>query len=206
MNLWIASGNKYKTQELTDLAVKFLPRFDAITAREAASVVESEPTFAGNARLKAQALVQELITEGHKNFSVLADDSGLCVDLLDGRPGIYSGRYSGHGSNSFGNLEKILKELAEISLELNERTGQYHCSLHFITVFNGEVSQEISVQGQRRGLIAVAPKGTNGYAYDSVFLDPRTFLSYGETTYEEKQKDSHRSRAFVALRSALEQQ
>ena len=91
-SLWIASGNVAKAKELIDLSVKYLSQSLSIVARQPKDVVENEPTFQGNAKLKAHALVRELIGEGQNNFAVLADDSGLCVDLLGGNPGVYSGR------------------------------------------------------------------------------------------------------------------
>ncbi len=202
LNLWIASGNKEKAKELTDFSLAFFPDYNCLS-RGPKDVEENESTLEGNAKLKAHALTTELIADGHLDFLVLADDSGLFVDLLEGRPGIYSGRYSGDGANSRGNLEKVLNELKEISLDLNKRTGHYRCSLYFMSIVNGRMTREVSAYGERAGLIALNSKGTSGYAYDSVFLDPVSLKSYGETSYEEKQKDSHRQRAFKHLAEKL---
>ncbi len=204
MNLWIASGNADKAKELIYFSNKFFPNLHSITAREPKGVIESEDTFYGNAKLKARALAQELISEGHENFDVIGDDSGLSVDLLNGAPGIHSARYSGANSDPQKNLNKLLRELNSVTIELGKRTGRYHSALCLVRVLNGEIVEEIAAEGLREGLIGLEPKGTHGYAYDSVFLDPQTFLSYGEVSYEEKQKDSHRCRAFKKLRSLVE--
>lgn len=202
--LWIASGNAAKAKELVDFSARFFPEYREIVAREPKDVIENESTFEGNAKLKARVLAGELIVEGHGEFSVLADDSGLCVDLLNGRPGIFSGRYSGAGSNSKDNLEKVLAELGAITMDIQQRTGSYHCALALIQVVNGKIIKNLDSRGERRGLIGTTPKGGNGYAYDTVFLDPQTLRSYGEISYEEKQLDSHRKRAFENMKFNLE--
>jgi XTP/dITP diphosphohydrolase len=204
MILWIASGNASKIKELKDFASRFLPCLSEIRSREPKGVIENEPTFEGNARLKARALTAELLAEGQRNFQVLGDDSGLCVDLLDGRPGVFSARYSAAGANSRENLEKVLQELSAITLDLERRTGAYRCALSLTQVVDGRMTGEYSSHGERGGLIATASRGENGYAYDSVFLDPQTLRSYGEMSYEEKQIDSHRQRAFENMRRRLE--
>lgn len=201
--LWIATGNTAKAKELLDLSNNFFSQFHPAISREPKGVIEDEPTFLGNAKIKAHALVRELIAEGYSCFAVLADDSGLCVDILNGSPGVYSGRYSGFGSNSQKNVEKLLSELSKVAPDLTKRRASYHCALYFIEVLDGKISKEFSAEGIREGLIGTEPKGAHGYAYDAVFLDTQTFLSYGEISYEEKQKDSHRSRAFKELQNLL---
>ena len=198
LNFWIASGNPSKAKELVDFAAEYFPNA-FIKVHSAKNVIENERTFLGNAKLKALALVDELLSNGHKDFVVLGDDSGLSVDLLDGKPGIYSARYSGADANSKRNLDKLLCDLGKITNDLTARTGKYICALHLIKVNNGKIIGEYSSEGVRDGLIAIAVKGTNGYAYDSIFLDPKTRKSYGELSYGEKQRDSHRRRAFEGL-------
>jgi len=199
--LWIASGNKSKLQELKDLSIDVLPRFLDVTSREPKNVIESESTFHGNAELKAKALVKELLNENHESFCVLADDSGLSVDLLHGAPGVRSGRFSTEDSKS--NLETLIEKLNSITLDVKKRTGFYFCALYFVEVKNRLITRELASEGIRDGLIGTIPKGNNGYAYDPIFLDPYSLLSYGEISYDEKQKDSHRRRAIENLKSAL---
>jgi non-canonical purine NTP pyrophosphatase (RdgB/HAM1 family) len=203
-SLWIASGNVAKAKELIDFSIKYLSGSHPVIAREPQDVVENEPTFEGNAKLKAYALAHELIGEGQNNFTVLADDSGLCVDLLGGNPGVYSGRYAGGGSNSQDNLKKVLHELDRLTVDMKKRTARYHCALYFVQVYENKIIAEYSAEGVRVGLIGTTPKGDNGYAYDSIFLDPQSQISYGEVSYDDKQTDSHRSRAFVKLQGLLE--
>lgn len=197
--LWIASGNSSKVRELTDFATKFFPEYGSIKSREPNGVVEDEPTFLGNAKLKSSALARELAGEGHDDFAVLGDDSGLSVDLLGGEPGIRSARYSGPEPTPSKNGERLLRNLEKFSTDLKLRTGKYRCALYLLQISNSKITAEYVAEGDRDGLIGLAPRGANGYAYDGVFLDPQTLLSYGEVSYEEKQKDSHRYRAFAKL-------
>lgn len=198
--LWIASGNVSKTKELEHIAIMVFPKISVVTAREPHGVIEDEPTFSGNARLKAIALAEELIREGHKNFAVLGDDSGLCVDLLGGAPGVHSARYSSPQPSPQKNLEKLLHELGAITPDLEKRTGSYNCALCLIYVVEGEMVEELMAEGELRGIVAASSKGANGYAYDSVFLNPDTLQSYAEISFEEKQRGSHRRRAFEELK------
>ncbi len=202
--VWIASGNADKARELATIVEAVLPFLSPVHSRGPRDVEENETTYIGNARLKARALASELRAEGHRRFSVLGDDSGLSVDLLQGRPGVHSARYSGAQATPRKNLDKLLRELDGITLDLARRTGRYHCALYLIVVEDGRIVAERAAEGTREGLIATEPQGANGYAYDPVFLDPHTLQSYGDVSYEEKQRDSHRRRAFEALRARLE--
>lgn len=198
--LWIASGNASKLKELVDFSNIFFSPL-SISNREPKSVVEDQASFVGNAQLKARALVEELLQEGHLTFWVLADDSGISVEALGGRPGVHSGRYASAGSNSFAHVEKLLQELKDV--EYSKRRASYHSALVLIEVSEGKMAKEHLAAGERQGLVALEPKGTKGYAYDSIFLDIETGLSYGEISYAEKQKDSHRQRAFRMLQTSL---
>ncbi len=202
--MWIASGNKAKVNELIYFSNKFFSDYGPKTAREPKDVIESELTFKGNAKLKAVALARELIAEGNRNFVVLGDDSGLAVDLLDGRPGVQSARYSGAGSTPQKNLEKLLFDLNQITLDLNKRTGRYVCVLFLVKVADGKINREYFSEGVLEGLVNTVASGANGYAYDPIFLDPKTLKSYGDISFEEKQIDSHRFRAIEKLKKLVE--
>lgn len=201
---WIASGNPDKSRELVDFSSRFFPESLLVKAREPVGVIESEPTFEGNAKLKAQALTRELLAEGSASFFVLGDDSGLCVDLLGGAPGVLSARYTAPNPMPEKNVEKILEILKSMSLDPSKRTGCYICALHLIQVTDGKIVAEFTARGEREGILASNPKGRNGYAYDGIFLDPITGLSYAELSYSEKQRDSHRFRAFEKLKKLSE--
>jgi len=201
--LWISTGNAGKLKELAALAKTQLPGVGEVYAKEAKDVVESAATFAGNARIKAEALAAQLIAEGERDFFVLADDSGLCVDLLGGAPGVYSARYGGEGADAEKNLQKLLSELAALSIKLEERSAQYCCALCLIQVKNGNICEDFEALGILPGIIGDRKKGSQGFGYDPIFWQPATLLSYAEISFEEKNKDSHRSRAFENLRAAV---
>ncbi len=201
--LWISTGNPSKLKELSALATIHLPGRHALRAREARGVVENADTYLGNARIKAVSLVNELVAEGKREFSVLGDDSGISVDLLEGAPGLYSARYAGSPADSAANVRKLLVDIGARSMKLEERSAQYRCALWLIRVSGGQIALELQVEGVLPGLVAFEGKGTYGYAYDPVFLNPETRRSYAELTFEEKNRDSHRSRAFAQLNELL---
>ena len=147
---------------------------------------ESGNTFAENARLKAigySRLVQ---------FPVLADDSGLEVEALGGRPGIFSARYGGPGASDEDRVRKLLKELESSA---GERNARFVCSLALAQ--GGRLLLES--EGECRGTIAKEPRGTNGFGYDPIFLFPALGRTYAELNQAEKNVHSHRSRAVASL-------
>jgi XTP/dITP diphosphohydrolase len=147
---------------------------------------ESGSTFAENARLKAigySRLVQ---------FPVLADDSGLEVEALGGRPGIFSARYGGPGASDEDRVRKLLKELESSG---GERNARFVCSLALAQ--GGRLLLES--EGECRGTIAKEPQGTNGFGYDPIFLFPALGRTYAELNQAEKNVHSHRSRAVASL-------
>jgi XTP/dITP diphosphohydrolase len=149
---------------------------------------ESGGTFAENARLKALAYSQET------DFAVLADDSGLEVFALGGRPGIYSARYAGPGASDDERNRKLLDELEASG---GERSARFVCALALAR--RGELLLE--VEGECRGTIAREPRGSNGFGYDPVFLFPELGRTYAELTDAQKNRHSHRA---SAVRSLLE--
>ncbi|RPI00198.1 MAG: XTP/dITP diphosphatase [Ignavibacteriae bacterium] len=153
---------------------------------------ESGNTFAENARLKALAY------SGLTPFPVLADDSGLEVMALGGRPGIYSARYAGSDASDEDRNQKLLKELEG---EEDNRRARFICAL--------ALAQKNTVllesEGECRGIIIRAPRGTNGFGYDPVFLFPELDKTFAEFSPEEKNEYSHRTRAVRNLISQLKQ-
>lgn len=150
-------------------------------------VVEDAESFAGNALKKARVFAEAT------GLPALADDSGLCVDALDGRPGVHSARYAPTDA------ARIIKLLAELqAMPRERRTARFKCALALVK----PDGWERSVQGLCEGRIAIAPRGQNGFGYDPIFElpDGRTMA---ELTREEKAKVSHRGQAFVRLRPAL---
>lgn len=152
--------------------------------------VEDASTFEGNAELKARAYAEA------SGLPALADDSGLCVDALGGRPGVHSARYV-PGSDQ-DRYEKILSELAGVPDE--KRTASFQCALALAKPGGGEVRIEV---GRCPGVIGHAPQGTNGFGYDPIFYIPSLERSLAELTREEKAEISHRGEAFRKMKPHL---
>ncbi|MGG4439092.1 XTP/dITP diphosphatase [Brevibacillus fortis] len=150
-------------------------------------VVEDKDTFEGNSLKKAIEISTYL------NMPALGDDSGLEVDALEGRPGVYSARFAGEDATDEQNWRKLLKELEEVSTE--ERTARFRCTLAL--VIPGE--EPIIATGACEGVIGREPKGTNGFGYDPVFYIPSMDKMMAELMPEEKNQISHRARAMQQL-------
>ncbi len=123
---------------------------------------------------------------------MLADDSGLEVEALGGRPGIFSARYGGPGASDEDRVRKLLKELESSA---GERNARFVCSLALAQ--GGRLLLES--EGECRGTIAKEPRGTNGFGYDPIFLFPALGRTYAELSQAEKNIHSHRSRAVASL-------
>ncbi|WP_160722053.1 XTP/dITP diphosphatase [Bacillus sp. USDA818B3_A] len=154
---------------------------------EIPEVEETGTTFEENAILKAEAVSRAL------QKMVISDDSGLMVDALDGRPGIYSARYAGESKNDQNNTNKVLSELQEVPEE--KRTARFYCALAI--AIPGQETKTVS--GTCEGLILKEPKGTNGFGYDPVFYVPEQGRSMAELSSDEKNKISHRANALKKL-------
>ncbi|SDM24484.1 XTP/dITP diphosphatase [Bacillus sp. OK048] len=189
----IATKNPGKAKEFEHI---FAPR--GITVRtlldfpEIADVEETGKTFEENATLKAEAISQRL------NKMVIGDDSGLIVDALEGRPGIYSARYAGEPKDDQKNLEKVLEELKDVSEE--KRTARFYCAL--AVAIPGK--ETITVAGTCEGRILDEQRGTNGFGYDPVFFVPEKDRAMAELSSDEKNKISHRANALKKLEIILD--
>ena len=190
----LASGNQ---QKLTEFKRILLPRgIELIGANELGldlDVPETEPTFRGNAALKARAYFQ------HAQRPVIADDSGLVVDALDGAPGVYSARYGGPGLDDAGRRRFLLSELERVGATGNNRTARFVCVLA-LYLPDGDLYY---FEGVCEGSIADTERGSGGFGYDPVFLDPDTGRSFAELSPQEKDARSHRGRALAALLDGL---
>ncbi|MGO2083118.1 ribonuclease PH [Vagococcus sp.] len=160
---------------------------------EIEDVEETGSTFEENARLKAETIAQQL------GKMVLADDSGLMVDALNGQPGVYSARYAGEDKRDSANNAKLLHELTGFSPE--KRTAQFHCTL----VLAAPNQESLVVSGELKGQIASIPRGENGFGYDPLFYVPELNLSLAEVSAEEKNKISHRRQAIEKLMLRFDQ-
>ena len=185
--LVIASRNKGKIKDFRRLLADF--EIKLIALPEHINIKETGSTFLENARIKA--LEASKIT----GEWALADDSGLCVSALNGAPGIYSARY---GNSDLVRITKLLQELNGIA----KRKAYFTCA---ICVCIPENNLLIEVEEKCEGLIAEAPRGLNGFGYDPVFEVEGTGLTFAEMSVYQKQRLSHRARAFYSLDEKLKE-
>lgn len=158
-----------------------------ITDIEFPDVDESGSTFEENALLKAHAISR------YTNLPVLADDSGLAVDYLDGAPGIFSARWSGVHGDDGANIKRLLEDLNGVALE--NRGAKFIAVLALVRP-DGE---ELLVRGELRGKIRNQPVGVNGFGYDPIFEPENSNRTLGEMSAAEKDAISHRSKALTEL-------
>lgn len=179
----IASGNQGKLREiqqlLSSLAIEVVPQSD-FNIPEA-----DEPyfTFVENALTKARH------ASLHSGLPALADDSGICVDALQGAPGIYSARFAGEPKSDARNNEKLLQALDGVE----NRHAHYYCVM--VLVRNSEDPQPLIAQGIWQGEILTEPRGDGGFGYDPLFLDAKTGKTGAELTMDIKNRISHRGHA-----------
>ena len=187
-HLLIATKNEGKAKEFVEL---FKARgYDIKTLLdypEIEDIEETGTTFEENARLKAEAIANQL------KCLVLADDSGLKVDALGGQPGVYSARYAGERKSDAANNAKLLHEMTDVPQE--ERKAQFHCTL----VLAEPGKESLVVSGELPGYIGRIPKGNNGFGYDPLFYLPEKEKTMAEMTAEEKNEISHRAQALKEL-------
>lgn len=193
-SILIATRNKGKAKEFEALfnkkgyTVKTLLDYPEIE-----DVEETGTTFKENALLKAETIAKEL------NALVLADDSGLVVDILHGQPGVYSARYAGEEKNDAKNNAKLLNELADYND--NERQAHFHCSLALAHPTKGS----LVIDGRLDGEIAGVPRGENGFGYDPLFYLPEKGKTLAECSNTEKNQISHRANALRNLEPYLDE-
>lgn len=184
----IATKNKGKIAEFQQLfAKKGVEIRSLLDYDDVPDVEETGKTFAENAILKATTIANMF------HEPVIADDSGLIVDALNGEPGVYSARYAGEGKNDQANIEKVLKKLQGVPFE--QRTARFYCTLA-VAKPNGDV---ITVDGVCEGYITKSPIGENGFGYDPIFFVPEKQRTMAQLTKEEKNEISHRAKALQHL-------
>lgn len=192
MKFIIATNNQKKLKELERILNPL--GINAVSAKDEGisldDVEETGTTFAENAFIKAEAAFKKT------GLPSVADDSGLCVDALDGRPGIYSARYAGENATDADKNNKLLSELKDVSE--NNRTAHFTCAVCCILP-SGE---KIEVEGICEGTIAFEPHGNCGFGYDPIFKYGNK--SYAELSSEEKDAVSHRGKALRKLKAELE--
>jgi len=216
MRLVIATRNAHKVQEIRAILGH---DFDYLSLRDfpsAPEAVEDADTFEGNAAKKAATLANWFSSQKISETLVLADDSGLEVDALNGAPGVHSARFAaldnpafapGRNSPDNANNEKLLRLLA--SVPLDKRTARFRCVLALIAVPSSPASpHELAAKarffsGACEGRIAFAPSGEGGFGYDPLFIPVGHERSFAELGEDVKNKMSHRAKALAQLRKSL---
>ena len=189
----VASRNRKKLGEIAELLAPHGVRVLCIADFPGVpETVEDGNTFAANAAKKAVE-----VARGLGRFAV-GEDSGLCVDALGGRPGVYSARFAGEPSDDAANNAKLVAELAGVSDE--RRAARYVCS---VAVADPTGSVVLTEEASCRGRIMAEPRGTNGFGYDPYFLVSEYHRTFGELPPVVKRHLSHRARAFERLTPRL---
>ena len=191
MKLVLATQNPKKLKEMNEILSHL--GVEVVSEAELGARIEVEETgetFTDNARLKATAVMQAT------GLPAVADDSGLCVDALNGGPGVYSARFGGEGLDDKGRYTLLLEMLRGQT----DRAAHFHTSI--VCAFpNGD---ELVCEGECPGTIAFAPMGEGGFGYDPVFFVPELRKTFGQLTAEEKASVSHRGKALRAFAAALD--
>lgn len=193
MNIILASNNINKLKEMQNKLNKY--EMNVISQKEAGFDIEVEETgntFEENAILKATKIYEV------SNMPVIADDSGLEIDFLDGAPGVYSHRFAGPNATDEDRINKVLELLKSVPEE--NRTARFKCAICYISQDGGKNLFE----GVAEGKIGFEPKGSNGFGYDPIFICEEN-KTFAELTGEEKNKISHRGRAIEKFINFLEE-
>ena len=192
--LIVASNNDHKIKEIKEMLSQF--PFEVLSLREAninIDVEETGTTFMENADIKASEIFK--IAQGDM---VLADDSGLSVEALNGAPGVFSARFAGSHGDTKANNEKLLHLLEGISDE--DRKAKFVCAM--VLIINED--EIVKVQGESEGIITAEFRGEEGFGYDPLFFVPEYKKTFAQMSSEEKNAISHRGRALDKLKSELE--
>jgi len=185
MKVLLATTNQGKVRELEEmLNEKNIQILSLRDFPEFPDIEENGSTFAQNALIKARAAAS------YTGLLTLADDSGLEVDALGGRPGVFSARYAGEPKDDERNIQKLLADLKDVPDQL--RRGRFRCALALV----GPDGREELTEGSVEGVILRNKKGSGGFGYDPVFYLPHLAKTMAELSLEEKNQLSHRAQAF----------
>lgn len=190
----MATNNANKLREVREILSPL--GIDVISQAEAGISCDPEEngsSFSENSEIKAKAVYNAYAEKKHGNIAVIADDSGLCVDVLDGRPGVYSARYAPKGQE----CTRLLDEMNDIPDE--RRTARFICDITYINVYG----EDFHFEGICEGRISREKLGENGFGYDPVFMYGGRTLA--EMTSEEKNNISHRAKALGSLYKFLKE-
>ncbi|MDO7267642.1 XTP/dITP diphosphatase [Shouchella clausii] len=190
--LVVATKNKGK---LADFQTLFTDRYivkSLYDYPEVPEIIEDGDTFRENAAKKAETLAAYL------QKPVIADDSGLLIDALGGKPGVYSARYAGEPKNDQANIDKVLSELDGVPTQ--KRTARFFC----VIALAEPGKETIFAEGACEGRITEKPTGSNGFGYDPIFFVPSHGQTMAELSAGTKNQLSHRARALTALKETIE--
>lgn len=188
----LASNNKHKIEEINAI----FDDYEILSMKDIGyleDIVEDGNTFEENSLIKAKT-ISKYLKEKNMEYDVLADDSGLCCEALDGAPGIFSARYSGGHGNDKANRDKLIKELKD-----KNKNSYFLCSL----VLYKTDDTYLTAEGKTYGSIIEEERGDTSFGYDCIFLSDDLGKTFGEATSEEKNKVSHRYRALVKLKDLI---
>jgi len=194
MRIIIATGNKDKVREINEILKG--TGFDAVSMKEIGidpDIVEDADSFEGNALIKANT-VHKLTGE-----YVMADDSGLCIDALNGAPGIYSSRFCGEDSTYEEKFRKIFELLKDVPED--KRTAKFVCAIAVVR----PDGTSFTVRGECSGVLHEKPMGEGGFGYDPIFYVPEFGMTTAQMTKEQKNSISHRGKALRAMVDKLSQ-
>jgi XTP/dITP diphosphohydrolase len=182
----LATRNAGKVRELARILGSAVELVGLDGFPDAPDVAETGATFEENALLKARAIAV------FTGLPAVADDSGLCVDALNGMPGIFSARWAGRHGDDQANLDLVLAQVADVPD--SRRGAHFYCAAAFVAG-----ASEYVVSGQVEGQLLRAPRGDGGFGYDPIFLPDGFSVTTAEMTAESKDEISHRGKAFRAL-------
>ncbi|GAB6099122.1 XTP/dITP diphosphatase [Halanaerocella petrolearia] len=192
MRLFLATGNDHKIEEMTkllsDTDIEIVSKYDFDKVPE---VIEDANTFTGNALKKANELCE------YTKLPTIADDSGLVVEALDGRPGVYSARFAGKDASDQENNQKLLTLLEDVPQ--SKRKAHFTCAIAFVTP-NGQ--EEVAI-GKCQGNIAFEFQGESGFGYDPLFIPQGYEVSFAQLGNNIKDQISHRSKALAEMKPIL---
>ena len=194
-DILIATKNAGKVKEFEHIFSKYQVRVKSLLDfPQLEDIEETGETFEDNALLKARAMAAAL-----QGIVVIADDSGLEVDALSGRPGVYSARYAGPQRCDSANIDKVLSEL--VAVEPSHRAARFVCALAMVT----PEGDEYVVRGICPGVIANSCQGKEGFGYDPIFYLPELGKTMAQIPKSQKNVLSHRADAFAKLEKIIEQ-
>ena len=193
--LVLATQNSGKIKEFERLLGEFVSDVQVLGLRDfhdMPDIPETGRTFIENSLLKARGISK------FTNLPALSDDSGLCIDYLNGDPGIYSARWSGVHGDDAANISKVLLQLDGVPP--SNRSAHFRCEVALVFPDGHEhQGREITESGKLSGIITLSPRGTSGFGYDPIFQPLGSELTLGELTHGEKDRISHRGIAMRAI-------